>query len=110
RLLQLAANLHVIIVAMPHIISDGWSVRLLISEIGTLYTCFAKDNPSPLPELSVQYKDYAAWQRDWVKSDEARRYIAHWRTRLAGAPAVMNFPLDRARPVVRSFRGGEYRT
>jgi amino acid adenylation domain-containing protein len=106
KLLQLAAELHIIIVTMPHIISDGWSLHVLFREVASSYDAFLESRTSPLPALKTQYRDYAAWQRNWLESEQAQRCLDYWRERLAGAPAVMSFPLDHERPAIRSFRGG----
>ena len=106
KLLQLAAELHFVIVTMPHIISDGWSLHVLFREVASLYDAVVESRTSPLLPLETQYRDYAAWQRDWLKSEQAQRCLDYWRERLAGAPPLTSFPLDHERPPMRSFRGG----
>jgi amino acid adenylation domain-containing protein len=106
KLLQLAAELHFVIVTMPHIISDGWSLHVLFREVASLYDAFVESRTSPLLPLETQYRDYAAGQRDWLKSEQAQRCLDYWRERLAGAPPLTSFPLDHERPPMRSFRGG----
>jgi hypothetical protein len=104
-LLRLAAEEHIAVVVMHHIVSDGWSMGVLIREIGALYAAHVEGRSSPLPELPVQYADYAIWQRDWLKGEALERQVAYWKDRLAGAPAALELPTDRARPAVQSFKG-----
>src|SRR5450631_1264723 len=106
RLVRLAADDHVLTVVIHHIASDGWSTGVLLREIGAFYGAFVAGHPSPLPALPVQYADYAAWQRAWLSGDRLERQLEYWKGRLAGAPAALELPTDRARPSVQSFRGG----
>ncbi|HVS00631.1 MAG TPA: condensation domain-containing protein, partial [Thermoanaerobaculia bacterium] len=96
--LALALTLH-------HIVSDGWSMEVLTAELTALYEAFAAGLPSPLPELPVQYADYAVWQRGWLAGDVLARQVEYWKRRLAGAPTVLELPADRPRPPAQSFRG-----
>ncbi|HEY0522203.1 MAG TPA: condensation domain-containing protein, partial [Stellaceae bacterium] len=104
-LLRLAPDEHVAVATMHHIVSDGWSRSLLIREIGALYAAYAEGRPSPLPELPIQYADYALWQRSWLRGEALERQIRYWKDRLAGAPAALDLPTDRPRPPVQNFRG-----
>uniref|UniRef100_UPI0017F27693 condensation domain-containing protein n=1 Tax=Ramlibacter sp. TaxID=1917967 RepID=UPI0017F27693 len=104
-LLRLAPEEHVAVVVMHHIVSDGWSLGVLIGELGALYTAYVQGRESPLPELSVQYADYALWQRGWLQGEALQRQVGYWSQRLRGAPATLDLPLDHARPPVQSFRG-----
>ncbi|HEX7317733.1 MAG TPA: amino acid adenylation domain-containing protein [Pyrinomonadaceae bacterium] len=104
-LLRLGEREHILLLCIHHIISDGWSSRVLIGELVTLYDSFASGRPSPLPELSIQYADFARWQREWLQGDVLQTQIEYWRGQLAGAPAVLELPTDRPRPAVQSFRG-----
>src|SRR5207253_1839786 len=104
-LLRLAADQHVLVLAMHHIVSDGWSIGVLVREVEALYAAFAQGRPSPLPELPVQYADYAVWQRRWLADGALERQLAYWTRQLAGAPAALELPTDRPRPAVPSFRG-----
>ncbi|NNB93013.1 amino acid adenylation domain-containing protein [Corallococcus exiguus] len=104
-LLRLAPEEHIVVVVMHHIVSDGWSLGVLIRELGALYTAYARGLESPLPELPVQYADYALWQRDWLRDEALEKQVAYWKQRLAGAPAALELPLDHPRPPVQSFRG-----
>ncbi|NOJ98439.1 amino acid adenylation domain-containing protein, partial [Corallococcus coralloides] len=104
-LLKLGAREHVLTVTMHHIVSDGWSLGVLVREVGTLYAAFVQGQPSPLPELPVQYADYAAWQRGWLQGATLQREVDYWKLKLAGAPPVLELPTDRPRPAVRGNAG-----
>ncbi len=97
---------HVAALTMHHIASDGWSLGILVREATTLYAAFAQNVPSPLPELSVQYADFALWQSSWLHGEVLEEEIGFWRRQLAGLPPVLELPIDRPRPAVQSFRGG----
>ena len=105
-MLHLADNDHVLLITQHHIISDGWSIGVLVNEFSTLYRAFSQGWPDPLPELSVQYADYAAWQRQWLQGDLLQTQIEYWRNHLSGAPALLELPTDRPRPAVQSYAGG----
>jgi amino acid adenylation domain-containing protein len=105
RLFRLSQEEHVMAMTMHHIISDGWSIGVLTRELGALYTADVRGEPSPLPELTMQYADYAAWQREWLQGEVLEEQLAYWRRQLAGAPPVLELPADRARPPVQSHRG-----
>ncbi|HEX4499319.1 MAG TPA: amino acid adenylation domain-containing protein, partial [Thermoanaerobaculia bacterium] len=85
-LLKLGSERHVLLLTMHHIVSDGWSMEILLRELMALYAAFAAGRPSPLPELAVQYADFAVWQRRWLTGEALSRQLEHWRQRLAGAP------------------------
>jgi pristinamycin I synthase-3/4 len=104
RLVRLAAREHQALLTLHHIVSDGWSTEVLVREVAALYTAFAAGRPSPLPELPVQYGDYAVWQRRWLAGPVLARELAYWRRQLAGAPAL-ELPADRLRPAFASHRG-----
>ncbi|HLE83424.1 MAG TPA: amino acid adenylation domain-containing protein, partial [Thermoanaerobaculia bacterium] len=101
---------HLLLLTMHHIVTDGWSLAILFRELEALYGAFRAGRPSPLPELPVQYADFALWQRRWLTGAVLERQVAYWRERLAGAPAVLELPADRPRPPVQTLRGGEART
>ncbi|MBN8468382.1 non-ribosomal peptide synthase/polyketide synthase [Corallococcus exiguus] len=107
-LLKLAEEEHQLIVVMHHIIADGWSITVLIQELSALYAAFVQGRPSPLPELEVQYADYAVWQREWLREEELERQLSYWRQQLAGAPPVLELATDRPRPPVQTFRGAAF--
>ncbi|HEX3130209.1 MAG TPA: amino acid adenylation domain-containing protein, partial [Thermoanaerobaculia bacterium] len=108
-LLRLAPDRHVLHLALHHSVSDGWSLGVIVRELGALYLAFAERRPSPLPELAVQYTDFADWQREWLGSDRVHDELSHWKERLAGAPRLLNLPADRPRPAVLGFRGESQR-
>ncbi|HKH43625.1 MAG TPA: condensation domain-containing protein, partial [Thermoanaerobaculia bacterium] len=104
-LLRLGAEEHAALLTLHHIVSDGWSMQVLVEEIGALYAAFAEGRPSPLPELPVQYADYAAWQRSWLSGEVLEAELGAWRQRLAGLPPRLELPTDRPRPAVQTHRG-----
>ncbi|HXO40957.1 MAG TPA: condensation domain-containing protein, partial [Thermoanaerobaculia bacterium] len=104
-LVRCTAGEHVLLFALHHIIADGWSLAVLVEEVVALYGACRRGARSPLPELPVQYGDYAAWQREWLRGEVLEQELAWWRERLAGLP-VVELPGDRPRPPVQSFRGG----
>ena len=106
-LLRLAPAEHALLMTMHHIVSDGWSMGVLVREITSLYGALAAGAPSPFPELPIQYADFAVWQRRWLAGEVLDRQLAYWRQRLAGAPASLDLPADRPRPAVPSHRGAE---
>jgi len=104
-LVRLGEAEQLLLLTMHHVISDGWSLRVLARELSALYDAGLERRPSPLPELAIQYGDYAVWQRGWLRGEVLEAELAHWRTRLAGAPPVLDLPLDRPRPARLSSRG-----
>ncbi|HKH43411.1 MAG TPA: amino acid adenylation domain-containing protein, partial [Thermoanaerobaculia bacterium] len=108
-LLRLDAEEHAALLTLHHIVSDGWSRSVLVEEIGALYAAFLdeglEDGPSPLPELPVQYADYAEWQRSWLSGEVLEAELGYWRGRLAGLPPRLELPTDRPRPAVQTHRG-----
>ncbi|HXM35036.1 MAG TPA: amino acid adenylation domain-containing protein, partial [Pyrinomonadaceae bacterium] len=105
---------HLLVLTMHHIVSDGWSIGVFLRELISLYNAFASGNSPELPELPVQYVDFAAWQRkslgegEGAGSEALRKQLEYWRTQLAGAPALIDLPTDRPRPPIRSFRGAKH--
>jgi amino acid adenylation domain-containing protein len=108
-LLRLAPDEHVLLVTMHHIVSDGWSVPIYIREAAALYEEMTTGKPSALPELPVQYADFAHWQRQWLQGEVLEAELAHWRERLQGLPPLIELPTDRPRPAARSWRGATRR-
>ncbi|MBW3570415.1 MAG: amino acid adenylation domain-containing protein [Gemmatimonadetes bacterium] len=96
---------HTLVLNLHHVAGDGWSIGLLVRELSALYAAFRAGEPSPLPELPLQYADIAEWQREWMDGGALDEQLAYWRGRLAGAPAVLELPTDRPRPAVQSHRG-----
>ncbi|MBZ4423049.1 non-ribosomal peptide synthase/polyketide synthase, partial [Myxococcus sp. RHSTA-1-4] len=104
-LVRMADEDHVLLVTMHHIVSDGWSVDILVRETAALYDAFMSGRQSPLPELPLQYVDFAAWQQSWLKDDVLEAQLGWWRNQLAGAPRALELPTDRPRPAVQTFHG-----
>ena len=105
HLLFLAPQRHVLLVTMHHIASDGWSMGVITREFGILYEAFSAGRRSPLPELPVQYADYAYWQRTSWQPDRLDHQLGYWRRQLADLPQVHSLPLDRPRPARQQFAG-----
>ncbi|HEY7767416.1 amino acid adenylation domain-containing protein, partial [Longimicrobium sp.] len=105
RLVRMAADDHVLLLTMHHIVSDGWSLGVLHGELAALYAAFARGEPDPLPPLPVQYADYAAWHRRQVEGEVLRRQGDYWRATLAGAPELLELPADHPRPARQDFAG-----
>ena len=110
KLLRLAADDHVLLVTMHHIVADGWSVGVFLRELTTVYEAFSRNAPSPLPPLSSQYAHFARAQRQASAGPRFAEQLAYWKERLAGAPAAFDLPTDRPRPRVQSYRGGAVTT
>jgi amino acid adenylation domain-containing protein/non-ribosomal peptide synthase protein (TIGR01720 family) len=108
RLLVLGEEDHVVLLTMHHIVSDGWSMGVLIREIAALYEAFVAGKPSPLAPLAIQYVDFAQWQRQWLEGERIQEQLSYWKQKLAGAPAL-ELPLDRPRPPVQTFHGASHR-
>ncbi|MFL6282296.1 MAG: amino acid adenylation domain-containing protein [Pyrinomonadaceae bacterium] len=104
-LLRLEEETHLLLLTMHHIVSDGWSSGVLMREVSALYTAFRAGQQSPLPELEIQYGDYAVWQRTWLDGAALEDSLAYWKGQLSGAPSSLELPSDRPRPAVRSHRG-----
>jgi amino acid adenylation domain-containing protein len=107
-LMRLRGEEHVLIVTMHHIISDGWSQGVLKKELGALYEAGMKGERSPLPELSIQYADFAQWQRGWLKDVELERQIGYWKNQLTEAPPSLDLPNDGVRPPQLNYRGATF--
>ncbi|AEI67116.1 non-ribosomal peptide synthetase [Corallococcus macrosporus] len=105
RLLRLAADRHVLLVTMHHIVSDGWSVGVLVREVAEGYEAAVQGRAPHFPPLPVQYADYALWQREWMQGPVLESRLGYWREQLAGAPAALELPTDRPRPAVQTYRG-----
>jgi len=105
-LLCLDPDLHVFLLDVHHIVSDGWSAGVMNRELVTLYEAFAAGEPSPLPPLAIQYGDFAHWQRQWLRGEALEAQLAYWRGKLGGGLAPLDLPTDRPRPAVQTFQGG----
>ncbi|WNV05995.1 amino acid adenylation domain-containing protein [Candidatus Methylospira mobilis] len=114
RLLRLGGGVrpedseHVLVLTMHHIVFDGWSIGILVNEFTALYEAFLTGRPSPLPELPIQYADYAVWQRQLLQGATLEKHLDYWRALLDGAPPLLELPTDHPRPPVQSFRGANY--
>ena len=104
-LVRVADADHRLLLNMHHIISDGWSVGVLLRELTVLYDAYASGRKSPLEELPLQYAEYARQQREYLSGERLKEQLSYWREQLAGAPPLLEMPTDRARPVVQTFRG-----
>ncbi len=104
-LLRLGEEDHVLLFTLHHIISDGWSMGVIVREVTTLYDAYCKGRPSPLPELIIQYADYAVWQRQWLQGSVLETQLAYWKSRLGSKLAALELPTDRPRPAVRTNAG-----
>ena len=104
-LLRIAEQEHVLLHVEHHLVHDGWSFNIFLAELLNLYRAFAEGKPSPLPELPVQFADFAVWQRQWMQGDVARAQLNYWRETLAGSPEVLEIQTDHQRPAVQSLRG-----
>jgi amino acid adenylation domain-containing protein/non-ribosomal peptide synthase protein (TIGR01720 family) len=104
RLMRVSEAEHVLTVTMHHIVSDGWSMGVLITEVATLYEAYTQGRPSPLPELPLQYADYAAWQREYLKGNVLEQQLSYWRGQLAGAP-VLKLPVDTSSSLAQNSLG-----
>src|SRR5262249_20519549 len=105
RLVQLFHEDHALLVTMHHVCGDGWSLGLFGRELQTLYTAAVRGTPIALPELTVQYRDSATWQREALLGAKLDEQLAYWRRRLAGLPPLLELPLDQPRPAVQRFVG-----
>ena len=108
-LLRLSPESHIVLLTMYHVVSDAWSRALLVKEVIALYQAYLSGKPSGLPELPIQYADFAVWQRNWLQGEVLQRQLDYWRRQLAGAPAMLDLPIDKPRPSVRSYRGTKHR-
>ncbi|MEP7338035.1 MAG: amino acid adenylation domain-containing protein [Acidobacteriota bacterium] len=98
---------HIILLVMHHIISDGWSMEVLVREIRTLYEAYSRNAASPLAELTTQYADYAVWQREYLKGDVLEEQLDYWTRQLEGRPALLELPTDKPRPAIQSHNGAD---
>ncbi|WP_434300845.1 amino acid adenylation domain-containing protein [Corallococcus exiguus] len=104
-LLRLGAHEHVLLLTLHHIISDGWSLQVLVREVVQAYGALVEGRAPVLPLLPVQYADHALWQQEWLRGEVLDAQVAWWREQLAGAPPVLDLPTDRPRTAVQGFRG-----
>lgn len=104
-LLRLHETEHVLLVTLHHIIADGWSIGILIREWMAGYTALVADQPVTLPDLPIQYADFATWQRDWLQGETLAAQMNFWKNQLADIPPVLTLPTDRLRPPIQTAKG-----
>jgi hypothetical protein len=107
-LLRIAPENHLLLMTMPHIVSDGWSLAVFCEELSALYGAFCAGRPSPLPELPIQFADYAVWKRNWLQGKVLEEQLGYWKQQLAGVPTKIELPSDHPRPPVQTLRGARY--
>ena len=105
QLIRQTKEEYTLLITMHHIVSDGWSMEILFSELSTLYKAYKDGELDPLPKLSLQYADYAAWQRQWIAGEILQQQGEYWKAMLAGAPEVLELPMDHARPTELDYAG-----
>src|SRR5690349_6645277 len=103
-LLRLSAREHVAVLTIHHIASDAWSLEILVTEISAFYDAFSQGRPSPLPDLPIQYIDYACWQREWLRGEVLDQELAYWRDQLQEV-VTLELPTDRPRPAIQTYAG-----
>jgi len=104
-LLRMDDREHILLLVSHHIASDGQSKAVLFRELRTFYLAYCADQTAELPELPIQYADYAVWQREWLRGEVLEKHLSYWKTQLAGAPMLLELPTDRPRPATQSFEG-----
>lgn len=104
QLLRLDEAEHILLMVFHHIIFDEWSSGVLIRELGAIYTALIDDQPSPLPDLPIQYADFACWQREWLQGSVLDKQLKYWQQQLHGL-SLLNLPSDRPRPIAQSYQG-----
>ncbi|MBA3260168.1 MAG: non-ribosomal peptide synthetase, partial [Gemmatimonadales bacterium] len=105
RLLRVGPDEHLLMLVIHHIVSDGWSSSVLYRELSECYRAYHLGESPRLPELPIQYADYAVWQQAWLQGERLERQLGYWQAQLAGVPPVLDLPADRPRPAVQSYRG-----
>src|SRR6185437_69190 len=105
QLIKLGATQHVLLLTMHHIVTDGWSNEILLREVAAFYEASINERPVDLPELTIQYADFAEWQRELLQGEFLDMQLAYWRKQLEGAPAVLEMPTYQPRPAIQTFRG-----
>ncbi|WP_375498713.1 amino acid adenylation domain-containing protein [uncultured Nostoc sp.] len=104
-LLQLSSEEHIFLLNLHHILCDDWSLNLLFEELSVLYQAFSTGNPSPLPDLAIQYADFAAWQRQWLQGEILDNKLAYWQQHLSGSLPILELPTDYPRPLEPTYQG-----
>jgi len=104
-MVHLSAREHRLLLTTHHILADEWSMEIVHQELKSLYEAFSMGRPSPLPDLPIQFADFACWQREWMKGEVLDSQTSYWKKELAGAPSILELPADKPRPASQSFRG-----
>lgn len=104
-LMRLGEEQHMVALTVHRMVSDQRSLGVMVRELTALYEAFSRGKPSPLPDLSIQYADYAQWQREWLAGEVSRQQLSYWKQQLSNAPDMLESPTDRLRPSVQTFRG-----
>nr|MBW4563383.1 amino acid adenylation domain-containing protein [Mojavia pulchra JT2-VF2] len=107
-LFKLSETEHFLLINLHHIVCDGWSINVLLQELATLYTAFASEQTSPLSDLTIQYTDFAVWQRQCLQGEIRERQLAYWQEQLNGLPPILPLPTDFPRPPVSTYRGARH--
>lgn len=107
NLLCLGEEEHILLLTMHHIITDGWSTGVFLEELTTLYAAFSTNQPSPLPELPIQYADFAVWQRDRLQGTLLKTQLNYWKQQLSGELPILHLPTDRPHPATTTFIGAK---
>ena len=109
KLVKLGAEEHIVLLTLHHIVADAWSVGILIREFAALYEGFRNGKEISLPQLPIQYVDYAVWQREHLKGDAQERQLRYWREQLlTPLPPVLDLPADKTRPRIQTFKGSKH--
>jgi len=106
KLLHLEEAEYMLLVTMHHIVYDGWSYDIFLREVAALYDAFSSGKPSPLPELPIQYADFAHWQREWLQGEVLESQRNYWKQQLNGSLPILQLPTDYPRPPVQTYQGG----
>ncbi|MFL9817591.1 amino acid adenylation domain-containing protein [Tolypothrix campylonemoides VB511288_2] len=104
-LFKLTETEHVLLLMMHHMVSDWWSMGVLVNELAAIYQAAYNNVPIALPKLPIQYADFAVWQRQWLQGEELTKQVGYWKEKLAGAPALLEMPTDRPRPAIQTYKG-----
>ncbi|PZU94472.1 MAG: non-ribosomal peptide synthetase [Pseudanabaena sp.] len=107
QLLCLGEISHILVLAVHHIAADGWFMGIFLKEFAIIYGAFSQGKLSPLPELPIQYADFATWQRNWLQGDVLERHLSYWRQQLAHIPPLLELPTDHPRPPIQTFQGSK---
>jgi len=107
KLLKISATEWILLINMHHAVTDGWSVKILVDELGQIYTSLEQQKPIDLPLLPITYTDFAIWQNEWLKGDDCRKQLDFWINELKGAPELLQLPMDFQRPKNQTYDGDE---